>query len=168
MAVAYLGLGANLGDRRANLRQALRLLRRSARVLRVSSLYETEPVGPEQPLFYNAVCAIETDLAPRDLLAFVKVIERDLGRERDAERWGPREIDIDILLYGAETLDEEGLTVPHPRMLERGFVLVPLAEIAAERRFPGREETISVLAAIVGDEGLKKVADVGWEEVPEA
>lgn len=163
MSVAYLGLGSNLGDRAQNLGRALRLLGDSVSVLRVSSLYETDPVGPEQPNFYNIACEIETALEPRELLEIVKDIERQVGRSPGAERWGPREIDIDILLYGDELVDEKGLTVPHPRMLERAFVLVPLAEIASRVRYPGRAETISELAQVVGDEGVRKVADVGWE-----
>lgn len=166
MAVAYLGLGANLGDRAANLRTALRLLGKSAGVTRVSSLYETEPVSRDQPMFYNAACEIETELAPGELLGLVKGIEREVGRDPGGERWGPREIDIDILLYGDEVVAQEGLTVPHPQMSRRAFVLVPLAEIAADVRHPGRNETIGELAAIVGSAGVRKVADAGWERAP--
>jgi 2-amino-4-hydroxy-6-hydroxymethyldihydropteridine diphosphokinase len=164
LAVAYLGLGANLGDRAANMRNAVRMLGRLSEVTSVSSLYETDPVGPEQPRFYNAACKIETDLSPREVLALVKEIEREVGRSPGGERWGPREIDIDILLFGDQVVDENGLAIPHPRMLERGFVMVPLAEIAADVRFPGREETIGELAANLGQEGVREVAEVGWEK----
>lgn len=163
MAVAHLGLGANLGDRAANLKQALRLIAQSATVTGVSPLYETEPVGPEQPLFYNAVCEIETALAPRELLVRLKEMEREVGRSPRTERWGPREIDIDILLYGEQVIEEKDLTIPHPQMLERAFVLVPLAEIAADVHHPVRGETIGDLAALVDAEGVRKVADAGWE-----
>lgn len=163
MAVAYLGLGANLGDRAATLRRALTLLAESLTVQRVSSLYETEPVGPEQPLFLNATCQIETGLSPRELLALSKEIEQKVGRSPQAERWGPREIDIDILLYANDVIEAPGLTIPHPRMLERAFVLIPLAEIAPDLTYPGRAETIGELAAAIGDEGVRKVAESGWE-----
>lgn len=146
------------------MRKAVRLLGRSLDVTRVSSLYETEPVGPEQPLFYNAACQVETELSARELLALVKEIEREVGRSPGGERWGPREIDIDILLFGDQVVAEKGLTIPHPRMLERAFVMVPLAEIAADVRFPVREETIGELAANVGQEGVRNVADGGWED----
>jgi 2-amino-4-hydroxy-6-hydroxymethyldihydropteridine diphosphokinase len=165
LAVAYLGLGANLGDRAANMRKAVRMLGRLSEVTSVSSLYETDPVGPEQPRFYNAACKIETDLSPRDVLVLVKEIEREVGRSPGGERWGPREIDIDILLFGDQIVAEKGLAIPHPRMLDRAFVMVPLAEIAAEVRFPGRGETVGELAATVGADGVRKVAEAGWEEV---
>ena len=97
-------------------------------VRRVSSLYETAPVGPEQPMFYNAACEFETDLPPRDLLRLVQEVEREMGRPEDDERWGPRLIDIDILLYDERVVEEEGLVVPHPEMRKRAFVLVPLAD----------------------------------------
>lgn len=164
MAVAYLGLGANLGDRAANLRKALRLLGQSEAVTRVSSLYETEPVGPQQPRFYNAACEIETELSPRELLQRLKEIERECGRKPGGEPWGPREIDIDILIYDERIVDEKGLTIPHPEALNRAFVLVPLAEIAADVQFPGRAGTVGELAAVVGADGVGKVADAGWEK----
>jgi len=163
VAVAYLGLGSNLGDRRANLQGALRLLRRAGLVRRVSSLYETVPVGPEQPMFYNAACEFETDLQPRDLLRLVQEVEREMGRPEDDERWGPRLIDIDILLYDEEAVEEEGLVIPHSEMRKRAFVLVPLTEIAAEVRHPAGEP-IASLARAVGVQGVEKAAGAGWEE----
>ena len=163
MVVAYLGLGSNLGDRRANLQAALRLLRRTGLVRRVSSLYETLAVGPEQPMFYNAACEFVTDLRPRELLRFVQEVQREMGRPDDDERWGPRLIDIDILLYGEQVVEEEGLVIPHSEMPKRAFVLVPLAEIAPDVRHPGGETIVS-LARAVSVEGVEKVAGPGWEE----
>lgn len=134
MTDAYLGLGSNLGDREALLRAAIAALNATpgVRVTSISSLYETPPWGPvPQGPYLNACVALETTLSPRELLTLCLAIERDHGRER-AIRWGPRTLDMDVLLYGDESIDEEGLIVPHPRMSERAFVLVPLAEIAPE------------------------------------
>lgn len=131
MPLAYIGLGGNLGDRRANLDRALALLNASpgVRVRRVASVYETAPVGfTAQPRFLNTVAEVETDLAPADLLAVMQRIEAELGRVRTI-RWGPRTIDLDLLLYDDLTLDDPALTIPHPRLAERAFVLVPLAEL---------------------------------------
>ena len=139
MTTAYLGLGANLGDRLANLQRAVDLLAEVSglRVARSSRVYETEPVGgPEQPEYLNAVVEVETDLAPHDLLEACLSVETRMGRVR-AEPWGPRTIDVDVLTYGDETVDEPDLVIPHPRMHERGFVLVPLAELTADPSLPG-------------------------------
>lgn len=127
---AFLGLGSNLGDREANLRRAVELLGAAGRirVVRTSSLYETDPVGPPQPDYLNAVAEVATTRSPRELLDVALDVERELGRVRD-ERWGPRTVDVDVLVYGDERIDEPGLTVPHPRMHERAFVLVPLREL---------------------------------------
>lgn len=136
---SYLGLGANLGDRLANLQRAVDELaaKPGIRVVRSSRVYETEPVGgPEQPEYLNAVVEVETDLDPHALLAACLAVEGAMGRVR-TERWGPRPIDVDVLTYGTETIDEPDLTVPHPRMHERGFVLVPLAELNADPPLPG-------------------------------
>jgi 2-amino-4-hydroxy-6-hydroxymethyldihydropteridine diphosphokinase len=126
-----LGLGGNLGDPVAAIDAALaRLDAGGVRILRRSGLYRTAPWGvTDQPDFVNLCVAAETSLSPQELLSLIHAIEADLGRER-RERWGPRPIDIDILTYGDATLDEPGLTIPHPRLTERAFVLVPLAEIA--------------------------------------
>jgi 2-amino-4-hydroxy-6-hydroxymethyldihydropteridine diphosphokinase len=137
VTVAYIGLGANLGDREENLRAALgRLAKLGA--LRVSSFRETDPVGvTEQPRFVNAVAELETVLGASALLARLLEIERELGRDRSREeRWGPRTIDLDLLLYGDEVIDDPGLTVPHPRLAERRFALEPLHELAPELALP--------------------------------
>jgi 2-amino-4-hydroxy-6-hydroxymethyldihydropteridine diphosphokinase len=139
MTRAYVGLGANVGNRRENLDRAVELLgaEPGVRVFAVSSVRETDPVGYEdQPRFLNAACAVDTELGPRDLLERLLAIERALGRERTGPRFGPRTIDLDLLLYGSETIDEPGLTVPHPRLAERLFVLEPLHELAPELVLP--------------------------------
>ena len=137
MATAYLGLGSNLGNREENLRAALRgLEERGARVIRVSSFYETAPVGDvDQPGFINAVAEVETELQPEELLEAALAVERGLGRKRTI-RWGPRVIDIDVLLYDSVSVDKPGLKIPHPEMMRRAFVLTPLAEIAPDLVLP--------------------------------
>jgi 2-amino-4-hydroxy-6-hydroxymethyldihydropteridine diphosphokinase len=147
---AYVGLGANLGPREETLRRALELLRRSpgVDVLAVSELRETEPVGViEQPRFLNGAAALQTSLSARELLDLLLEVERTLGRVRD-ERWGPRLIDLDLLLYGAETIDEPGLDLPHPRLHERRFALEPLAELDPELVIPGRGRVSALLSAL--------------------
>jgi 2-amino-4-hydroxy-6-hydroxymethyldihydropteridine diphosphokinase len=130
VTLVYLALGSNLGDRAAELELAIRLLEaRGARVLRRSSVIETEPFGvTDQPPFLNQVVEIEWDGTARELLEAAKAVERDAGR-RPTYRWGPREIDVDILLFGDERIDEPDLKVPHPGLWERDFVLRPLAEL---------------------------------------
>ncbi len=130
MSRVYLSLGTNLGDRRENLDTAVRLLREQIQITEISSIYETEPVGyKDQPWFLNIVLAGETTLSPYELLAFTQGIERRMKRVKLFVN-GPRIIDVDILLYDNLRLDSETLTLPHPRMLERAFVLAPLANIA--------------------------------------
>jgi len=164
MAAVYLGLGANLGNREANLRAALRGLCRMGRLAAVSALYETEPVGgPAQPSFYNSSCCLDTGLEPRPLLRFLQGLEHELGRRPGGERWGPRPIDLDILLYEDLVVDEVGLVIPHPRLAERPFVLVPLAEIAADVRLPGDGRTVVELLAAAGMGGVRRVAEAGWD-----
>ncbi|MEF2072767.1 2-amino-4-hydroxy-6-hydroxymethyldihydropteridine diphosphokinase [Consotaella aegiceratis] len=140
MVRTYLGLGGNIGDPAASMGAALRLLdvRDDTSVLAVSRLYRTPPWGKlDQPDFLNACARVETTLAPRDLLDVCLATERTLKRER-IERWGPRTVDIDILDYDGRRIEETPLTLPHPRMTERAFVLVPLAEIAADLVIGGR------------------------------
>lgn len=145
MAVIYLALGTNLGNRAANLRRALDALRRSFTVEVASPCYETEPAYVlDQPRFYNLVCRATTTLTPLDVLRALKLIEKDLGRLVTV-RYGPREIDLDLLFYGDLILDLPELTVPHPRLQERAFVLVPLADIAPELLHPKLGLTISAL-----------------------
>lgn len=133
MTRAYVGLGANLGDREATVRRALELLAAEPgiEVVAVSTLRETEPVGyADQPAFLNGAAALDTELSPRALLDRLLAVEQKLGRVRGAgPRFGPRMIDLDLLLYGGEVVDEPGLTVPHPRLAERRFALEPLCEL---------------------------------------
>jgi 2-amino-4-hydroxy-6-hydroxymethyldihydropteridine diphosphokinase len=149
---AYVGLGANLGDREATIRRAVELVGEldGVAVVGVSSLRETEPWGPvEQPRYLNGAVAVETDLPPRELLEALLDVERRLGRARDdEERWGPRTIDLDLLLYGDLVLDEPGLDVPHPRLHERKFALEPLAELAPDALVPGRGTVAELLRAL--------------------
>jgi 2-amino-4-hydroxy-6-hydroxymethyldihydropteridine diphosphokinase len=142
VARAYVGLGANIGPREATLLRAVDLIAAVPGVdaLELSSFRETEPVGvTDQPEFLNGALALETSLSPRALLDALLDVERELGRvRREGERFGPRTIDLDLLLYGDEAVDEPGLTVPHPRLHERRFVLEPLAELESELVIPGR------------------------------
>jgi len=164
-ATVYLGLGANLGDRLANLRLALARLQTLARLEEVSSLYETEPQGlADQPLFFNAVCRVSTGLEPQAFLRFLKNLEREIGRRPGGQRWGPRPIDLDILLYDDRVVDAPELTLPHPLLAERAFVLVPLCELAPELRHPLLGKTMRDLLASVGEKGARKIAPRGWEK----
>jgi 2-amino-4-hydroxy-6-hydroxymethyldihydropteridine diphosphokinase len=159
----YLGLGSNLGNREGNLRMALRLLEPLCRVEEVSSLYETAPVGVEdQPPFHNAVCRVTTGLEPEALLRSLQRVEFEIGRRPGGPRWGPRPLDLDILLYGERVVERADLLLPHPRMAERPFVLVPLAEIAPEVRHPTLSKTVRELLGAVGGEGVAMVAPPGW------
>ncbi len=147
MATAYIGLGSNIGDRLENCKQALRLMNTAqTQVLQVSSFYQTSPVGyTDQPDFINAAAKIQTRLEPLELLDFLQEIERSLGKNITV-RWGPRSIDLDIVLYDNLIINQERLQIPHPRMLERSFVLIPLAEIAPEIIHPVAGKTIAELA----------------------
>ena len=140
MARAYVGLGANLGDREAALHGAVAALAATegVQVVAVSGFHETEPVGYlDQPRFLNGAAAVDTTLSPRELLDALLAVERSLGRTREGPRFGPRTIDLDLLLYGDESVDEPGLTVPHPRLHERAFALEPLAELDPGLVVPG-------------------------------
>jgi 2-amino-4-hydroxy-6-hydroxymethyldihydropteridine diphosphokinase len=151
MARAYVGLGANLDDRRGALERAVELLRADPEieVLAVSMLRETDPVGYEdQPRFLNGVAELETPLPARALLDRLLAIERMLGRTREGPVGGPRTIDLDLLLYGEETIDESGLQVPHPRLHERRFALEPLAELAPAVVVPGRGAASALLSRV--------------------
>ena len=149
---AYLGLGSNLGDRAAHLQFALDgLAARAGTVVAISPVYETEPVGgPPQPDFLNAVVAIETALDARALLRVAKGLEREAGREPPTaeNRWGPRPLDIDVLMLGDERVDEPDLVVPHPRIHQRVFVLAPLADVAPDL----------VVAPTAGWQGVRRSA----------
>ena len=150
-ATVYIGLGANLGDREGSLRTAVELLDRrdGIRVEQVSTLRDTDPVGYlDQPRFLNGAARLETDLAPRELLDALLDVERELGRERNGPRFGPRTVDLDLLLYGELELEAAGLTVPHPRLHERRFALEPLAELDAGLVVPGRGPVETLLAEL--------------------
>ena len=153
---AYLGLGSNLGQREANLARAVHLLGQRMRPLRVSSIYETPPWGyTDQPDFLNCVLEAETTLAAPSLLESVKGLEREMGRE-PSFLYGPRLIDVDLLLYGDQTTDLLDLQIPHPRLSQRAFVLVPLAELAAGLVHPTLKLTVAELARRAeGWEGVK-------------
>lgn len=164
-ATVYLGLGANVGNRLANLRMALARLQTLARLEDVSSLYETQPQGVTgQPLFFNAVCRASTGLEPQALLRFLKNLEWEIGRRPGGQMWGPRPIDLDILLYDDRVVDAAELKVPHPRLAERAFVLVPLCELAPELRHPLLGKTMKELLASVGKKGVRKIAPRAWEK----
>ncbi len=173
MARVALGLGSNLGDRLLHLRRAVVALDAIGTVIALSSVYETAPVGgPPQGPFLNAVAVVNTARSPEAVLAEARVVERVEGRQRRT-RWGPRTLDVDILLYGREAIDVPGLTVPHPRMLERSFVLVPLLEAWPDARMPdgtipsvrsraSTDEHMTRLAAeLRGPSGRREVTTVG-------
>jgi 2-amino-4-hydroxy-6-hydroxymethyldihydropteridine diphosphokinase len=148
---AYIGLGANLGNRTDTIRRALELLdeQEGVEVVAVSTLRETDPVGYlDQPTFLNGAAELETELQPRELLDRLLAVETALGRQRTGPRFGPRTIDLDLLVYGDEEVAEPGLAVPHPRLAERRFALEPLAELDPELRVPGRGRVLDLLAGL--------------------
>lgn len=157
MTDVYLGLGSNVGNRQAQLNEAIRLLdaKQGIEVVKVSSFYETAPVGyVDQPDFLNLCIAIKTDLSPQAVLENALEIEQALHRVRK-ERWGPRTLDIDILMYGDEVIETPDLVIPHPRMTERAFVLIPLQEIAADAIEPRTQKMIKDIE--VPNESVKKL-----------
>lgn len=155
MKNVFLGLGSNVGDREAYLNQAVSAIgnQKDIRIGCVSSIYETEPWGKrDQNFFLNQVIAIETELDPQNLIVTCQRIEKDLGGNRGG-RWGPRRIDIDLLLFGDQIIDEENLQVPHPRLSERLFVLVPLNEVASVMMIPGSGQTVRKALERCSDQG---------------
>jgi 2-amino-4-hydroxy-6-hydroxymethyldihydropteridine diphosphokinase len=163
MTEAVLGLGGNIGDTQSLMAEAIAHLAAhpSISVEAVSALYRTPPWGKlDQPPFLNAALRIETTLAPETLLAAVLDVERKLGRER-RERWGPRTIDIDILLYGNSAVDVPGLSIPHPRLADRAFALAPLVDVMPEAKFSGRRAADWL--AMSDTAGMERMAEPGWE-----
>jgi 2-amino-4-hydroxy-6-hydroxymethyldihydropteridine diphosphokinase len=151
MTRAYVGLGSNLGDREHMIWGAVHMLafNPDVDIVAVSALRETDPVGYlDQPPFLNAAVALDTDLSSRALLDLLLTVERELGRTRDGPRFGPRTIDLDLLLYGDEIVDEPGLTLPHPRLHERVFALEPLAELDPDLVVLGRGSVAALLAGL--------------------
>jgi 2-amino-4-hydroxy-6-hydroxymethyldihydropteridine diphosphokinase len=151
VARAHVGLGSNLGDRAATLSRAVELLGQEPgiEVIAVSSFRETDPVGyVDQPRFLNAAAALETSLAPRALLVVLLEVERELGRTRLGPRYGPRTVDLDLLLVDGVVLDEPGLTLPHPRLHERAFVLEPLEELDPDIVVPGHGRVADLLRGL--------------------
>lgn len=161
MTNVFLGLGGNLGDRRETMRSAVEAIREVIDDVRVSSLYESAAWGvTDQPAFLNAVVRGRTSLKPLDLLDAMQAIENDLGRVRE-QHWGPRLIDIDILLHGSAVIDEPRLQVPHPYMTQRGFVLRPLADLAAGLTLPDGS-LVGELLTTVSQDDLKRIEGPEW------
>ena len=162
MSAGYLGLGSNVGDRRAHLEDAVAALpEHGVRVLASSSVFETEPVGLvlDQREFFNACLRIETEHGPEELLEACKAVERSLGREAGGVRHGPRPIDIDVLLLGSLEYSSERLTLPHAEVRSRRFVLVPLLELDPQLRLPGGESVAELLAALGRGQAVRRVGE---------
>ena len=163
MTNVFLGIGGNLGDRRATMRSAVELIRAVIDDVRVSSLYETAAWGvTDQPSFLNAVVRGQTELPPLALLDAIQSIENKLGRVR-TQHWGPRAIDIDILLYGSDVIDEPRLTVPHPYMSQRGFVLRPLADLSAGLTLPDGS-LVGELLTTINQDDLRQIESPRWAD----
>jgi 2-amino-4-hydroxy-6-hydroxymethyldihydropteridine diphosphokinase len=148
--MAYIGIGSNLDDPVSQVKEALEELDGipDSVLVSQSSLYASKPMGPaDQPDYVNAVAALDTLLSPEELLQALQKIEQRLGREREGEKWGPRIIDLDLLLYGKKTINTDTLTVPHPGLHERDFVIIPLAEIAGNLNIPGKGLLSTLIAA---------------------
>ncbi len=164
MSRAFIGVGSNVGDTEETIKEALHMLdtHPEIRVAAVSSLYLTEPVGYEnQPWFSNCVAEVETVLSPESLLDVLQEIENNLGRTRTI-RWGPRTLDLDILLFDKLTIDSERLMVPHPRMKERAFVMVPLVEIAAAAEFPDGKTAADIGAVLESEKKYSCIMKKLW------
>ena len=164
MTCAILGLGGNIGDPRKQMAEAIRRLAAHPEIAleSVSALYRTPPWGKlDQPAFLNAAVRIETSLSARGLLETILAVEKELGRERK-ERWGPRTIDIDILLYGDAKVAEPGLEIPHPRLTERAFALAPLVDVAPDAEISGRPAKAWLSESDSG--GMTRLEEAGWEE----
>ncbi|MFX4263536.1 2-amino-4-hydroxy-6-hydroxymethyldihydropteridine diphosphokinase [Pelotomaculum propionicicum] len=156
---AYIGLGSNLGDKEANIKKALELLGEvpAVKVIKVASLYKTAPLYvTKQDWFLNTVAEIETSLNAHELLSLLKETEKKLERTPTV-RWGPRTIDLDLLLYGSDKIKSADLCVPHPRMTERAFVMVPLAEIAPQLCVPGRGRAGELARLLSTDQRVEKI-----------
>ena len=160
VGLAYIALGTNLGDREAHLKAAADFLGEGPlNCLRLSPIYETPPMGPPQPNYLNAVAEVETELGPRALLSHLKAYEVRAGRS-PGRRWGPREIDLDLLLLGPGSYQDGLLTVPHPGLTQRDFVLQPLCDLAPELVVPGQTRTVRALLAALELPPLARFLDV--------
>ena len=167
MHLVFIALGSNLGDRAANLQAAIEALEPEVHTLKCSPVYETPPWGySDQPQFLNQVVEAETDLPPLALLEYMKKIEVQLGRQ-ETFRFGPRLIDLDIIFYDREVIDSPPLIIPHPRLAERGFVLMPLADLAPDFRHPILGESVSDLLSKVETDGIFRVSPEGCGEMSE-
>jgi 2-amino-4-hydroxy-6-hydroxymethyldihydropteridine diphosphokinase len=165
LAIAYLCLGSNLGDKKRNLNRVLKEIEnlKMVKVLKTSSIYETEPVGlKDQSWFLNAVIKIKTKLPPLSLLYLLQGIERKLGRGK-GKRWGPRKVDLDILLYDNAILKDEKLTLPHPQMHKRRFVLIPLIELGSRWKHPALHLTPKMLLQKIKTGQQVKLSEVKWQ-----
>ena len=160
--VAYIGLGSNLGDREAHLVNAINAVKQLGDLIAVSSIYESEPFGigdEEQPKYLNMAAAISTEMTPSNLLCELMKIERENGRVR-YRRFDARTLDLDILIYGEEMIATPELTIPHPRMTQRAFVMKPLSEIAADLVTPGQSLTVSQIANRLEDQGVRRIGQL--------